>query len=1319
MRKVIYSLAVLLISVTTQAQVVISEVFFDTPVNEVFYDNDDRHLHHVGEFIEIYNYTESIVDLSNWIYQDHKTYYRFKQGTKIAPKGFVLVVYKDCNSCVGIEKIFPQILTIQQVSPEHHILIEQGNNVLNNRRETIILKDASGTVITEISYNQEDIDILNGQHPSGDWQTRQWYSMTYDITKAGTAVSNSDYYKAVASPFSVADGHQANSIEDENYVAIDVPRVPVTKENSLDALIPADKQEVLQFTDELANPVKSVIKDINGTGLHLTSRSSYDEIGRVTKNELPRVIRDFTVDESMDSYNALFKDDHAYAEYIHQDLLATNHRSYIGPGSTWQNDNKSSFSERKSIPQDNNVPVFELDKANDQINLANYGFRGYYIENINDQGFITRRYYDNEDRLILEPLGANQDTYGTDNMKEVAYLYNDYNQPILVVPSSAMVKIRQGSQSLYLSELIQYEYDNRNRLAGKKMIGKGWEYIVYDRWDRPVFSQNANQRTKDEWTFVKYDALNRVLYGGTTIITLDLYELQEIAGLPEWKRFETVATSGDFPYTRERTLPPANQLPNEVEYIFYYDHYEHGFMTADENQMAFKSASNKYSNTDFADDYRKGGNLTGASYRILSSQKWIEQAFYYNHKAQLIQVASSNQLSGYDYRSYEYDHLGNLVTYVLDHSSSTYATTYLQRYVYNKNNQLTEMRSKLGEGQEITLFKNSYDAVGRMTDQKLHSINGEDWLHAMSYQYDLRSQLKSMRGDYLKMWYYHEELTNSPERRYDGLISRIDKWNVFDDRDKRDMFHYNRLNALTALDNYDRYGTKDHDVPQITYDIAGNIQTLHRKGVREDGSSGDIDKLQYTYNDKGQLEKVKDVSGDKEGFGNFGSTETTYLYDENGNVTQGGGIYSTSYNHLNLPNNLAYYSDEKSTQISFEYIASGSKVGMQASLNGIADLEYAYIGELVYLNGSPLYIQTPVGRISFQESDVDYEYVIKDHLGNDRVTFSDRKKQEKYLVTMETGRKALEEGTWNVKKIAENRIVTTDALNTTPDELKGTGPEVLRLSAPQGATIGMEKTLQVFPGDDVSVSVNVKYFDPRIAGNDIQMLNSLLRNESGLDFEQATSGSGTGTYNPNSLPAAPRIYLNAVMIDKEGNRISGGNGVHKRTRISTGAAITEDNLDSDHEQLVLQYTPKVAGYLLIYVSHDDPSEHIEAYFDDMEIIHDLGPLLQYNEYYPFGMKNEYQSYTRERIIPSRHDFNGTENLSEASLHINQTFFRLYDKSIGRWLSVDPVDFAQWNPYNFGFNNPAYFTDPLGDCPDNDDGNGEGGGGSKPCDKDWD
>ncbi len=47
------------------------------------------------------------------------------------------------------------------------------------------------------------------------------------------------------------------------------------------------------------------------------------------------------------------------------------------------------------------------------------------------------------------------------------------------------------------------------RQIGKKIPGRGWEYTVYDRYDRPVFTQDANLRLLNRWLVTLYDELNR------------------------------------------------------------------------------------------------------------------------------------------------------------------------------------------------------------------------------------------------------------------------------------------------------------------------------------------------------------------------------------------------------------------------------------------------------------------------------------------------------------------------------------------------------------------------------------------------------------------------------------------------------------------------------------------------------------------------------------------------------------------------------------------------------------------------------------------
>ncbi|WP_046759379.1 hypothetical protein, partial [Kordia jejudonensis] len=59
-----------------------------------------------------------------------------------------------------------------------------------------------------------------------------------------------------------------------------------------------------------------------------------------------------------------------------------------------------------------------------------------------------------------------------------------------------------------------YHYDYKNRVVEKKIPAKGWEYIVYDKLNRPALLQDANLRLEDKWFVTQYDALSRPVMTG-------------------------------------------------------------------------------------------------------------------------------------------------------------------------------------------------------------------------------------------------------------------------------------------------------------------------------------------------------------------------------------------------------------------------------------------------------------------------------------------------------------------------------------------------------------------------------------------------------------------------------------------------------------------------------------------------------------------------------------------------------------------------------------------------------------------------------------
>lgn len=83
------------------------------------------------------------------------------------------------------------------------------------------------------------------------------------------------------------------------------------------------------------------------------------------------------------------------------------------------------------------------------------------------------------------------------------------------------------------------------------------------------------------------------------------------------------------------------------------------------------------------------------------------------------------------------------------------------------------------------------------------------------------------------------------------------------------------------------------------------------------------------------------------------------------------------------------------------------------------------------------------------------------------------------------------------------------------------------------------------------------------------------------------------------------------------------------------------------------------------------------------------------DYYPFGLS--FNSYSRENSVDQKYLYNGKELQDALSLNNYDFGARMYEPSIGRWISPDPLaeKFYDMSPYVAMGNNPIRYVDPNG------------------------
>ena len=487
---------------------------------------------------------------------------------------------------------------------------------------------------------------------------------------------------------------------------------------------------------------------------------------------------------------------------------------------------------------------------------------------------------------------------------------------------------------------FQYKYDGRNRCIWKKLPGAGYMEMVYDNADRLVFSQDGNQRalTSGNWTYYKYDGLNRLTEQGTCT--------------------NKVTTSG-----------------TNVLVQHFYDSY------------AFRSQAG-FNNSNFPDDASGNGKgaLTASVATVLGSSNKIYTAYYYDIKGRVAKTVQSNLLGGYDVTATIYTFTDKPATVTHTHTASGKPTrTEMYTYSYNHADRLLKVEHTLG-GTKITLADYAYDNLGRLQSKSLHGSA----TNKLTYAYNVRGWLTGISGSKFTQNLYYN--TGTGTAKYNGSISSM-TWKAGNESTIRGYkFTYDGLSRLMNATYGETAGintnTNRFSENVTAYDKNGNIKTLQRYGQTAASSYGLIDNLTFTLGGN-LLNRVDDAAAASAYGGGFEFKDgvkqaNEYTYDSNGNLTKdlNKGISTITYNVLNLPN-MVTFSD--GSTIAYTYGADGTKL-KTVHKTGSTTTTTDYCGNVVYENGVQKLLLTDEGYVTL--SDSKYHYYLKDHQGNNRVVIN-------------------------------------------------------------------------------------------------------------------------------------------------------------------------------------------------------------------------------------------------------------------------------------------------------------------------------------------
>lgn len=596
-----------------------------------------------------------------------------------------------------------------------------------------------------------------------------------------------------------------------NFIRAKTAMAPITSESVFDASGYTDVNQTTQYFDGLGRLIQTVSRQATRGAKDLVAPIVYDEFGRESFKYLPYV--QFSGTQSADGRFKpdAFTDQAAFYQnntlnpglsgeqiYFSQSQFEASPLNRVekefAPGNSWGGNNRGIEKKYLVNSEDDDVRIWDMTGGLAAITGTYDEGQLYKTVVIDEQGNATVEYKDKEGQVILKKVQSGTipaDFSGYEGFLSTYYIYDDFNRLRCVIQPLG-VELLLSSGSLYppFDLTFFYEYDDRGRMISKQVPGAGPVYMVYDKRDRLVFTQDANMRLADQWMATMYDQLNRPVLTGIMTYTGSREQLQEYvnnSNLSTPATINSVVPGNSHLYVDERnpaltsyqasnsiTFNAAFQSENNAEFtaeietqqttqqsvvvqgnilppgnnlialtITYYDNYdwngrsELSYSTAYHNQLDV--GNNLHAET-LPQQYSNNlqGQITGMSVRVIENPadlavgKWLTTINFYDDKGRPIQSKSDNYKGGFDIVTNRYDFAGKLLTNYRQHSNPAAGVSSHIRIKtnmeYDHGGRLLKIFKTINDdaSSKVQIASQDYDELGQLIKKEIGQKKDEN-----------------------------------------------------------------------------------------------------------------------------------------------------------------------------------------------------------------------------------------------------------------------------------------------------------------------------------------------------------------------------------------------------------------------------------------------------------------------------------------------------------------------------------------------------------------------------------------------------------------